>query len=305
MQIGFGVPVSGTWATPEAQRTVVRRAEELGYHSVWTFQRLLIPAAAGEGRWGEVYQSVQDPIVTLAYLAGLTKRVRLGVAVLNIPFMSPVVLAKQLTTLDLVSHGRLDVGLGLGWAKEEFLAAGASFPGRGRRAEEFIEALRRVWTEGVTEFHGRFYEIPPSRMEPKPAQRPHPPLLLGGSAEPALRRAGRMAAGWISSSRADLAAIGESIDTVRQAAVAAGRDPTVLRFVCRGVVQIRPAGAAHRRLLTGSVEEIRGDFDVVRGRGVTELFIDLNYDPEIGSRDADPEESVRRAEEALVAFAPR
>jgi len=304
MLIGFGVPVSGTWATPEAQKAVVQRAEKLGYHSVWTFQRLLIPEPSEDGRWAEVYQSVQDPIVSLAHLAGLTERVRLGVAVMNIPFMSPVVLAKQLTTLDLLSHGRLDVGLGLGWAPEEFTAAGASFPRRGKRAEEFIDALRGIWTDEVTQFHGEFYEIPPARVEPKPAQHPHPPILLGGFAEPALRRAGRMADGWISSSRADLTAIGESIRTIREAAVGVGRDPSVLRFVCRGVVQIRPGGATDRRLLTGSVEEIRGDFDVLHDRGVTELFIDLNYDPGIGSRDADPEESVRRAEDALVAFAP-
>ncbi|MBA3419319.1 MAG: TIGR03619 family F420-dependent LLM class oxidoreductase [Geodermatophilaceae bacterium] len=304
MQIGFGVPVSGSWATPEAQRTVVQRAEELGYHSVWTFQRLLVPEPADDGRWAEVYRSVQDPIVTLAYLAGLTRRVRLGVAVLNMPFMSPTVLAKQLTTLDLVSHGRLDVGLGLGWAPAEFIAAGASFPRRGQRAEEFLEALQRIWTEEVTEFHGEFYEIPPSRVEPKPAQRPHPPILLGGFAAAALRRAGRLADGWISSSRADLTAIGESIDTIKAAAVQAGRDPSLLRFVCRGVVQIRAGGSAGRRLLTGSAEEIRTDFDVLADQGVTELFLDLNYDPEIGSNSADPEESVRRAEEALAAFAP-
>lgn len=277
MQIGFGVPVSGSWATPEAQRTVVQRAEELGYHSVWTFQRLLVPEPADDGRWAEVYRSVQDPIVTLAYLAGLTRRVRLGVAVLNMPFMSPTVLA---------------------------IAAGASFPRRGQRAEEFLEALQRIWTEEVTEFHGEFYEIPPSRVEPKPAQRPHPPILLGGFAAAALRRAGRLADGWISSSRADLTAIGESIDTIKATAVQAGRDPSLLRFVCRGVVQIRAGGSAGRRLLTGSAEEIRTDFDVLADQGVTELFLDLNYDPEIGSNSADPEESVRRAEEALAAFAP-
>jgi len=304
MLIGFGVPVSGSWATPEGQQLVVRRAEELGYHSVWTFQRLLIPADAEDGRWAEVYRSVQDPIVTLAYLAGMTERIRLGVAVLNIPFMAPIVLAKQLTTLDLVSHGRLDVGLGLGWAPEEFTAAGVGFPGRGRRAEEFIDALRGIWTEEVTQFQGEFYEIPSSRVEPKPAQQPHPPLLLGGFAEPALRRAGRMADGWISSSRADLSKIGESIDTIKRAAVDAGRDPSMLRFVCRGVVQVRPGGSADRRPLTGSIEEIRGDLDDLAGEGLTEVFIDLNYDPEIGSRSADAAESLRRADDVLAAFAP-
>src|SRR5215212_8074804 len=105
MEIGFGVPVSGSWGTPQNQVRIARRAEELGYHSLWTFQRLLYPAD-GPG-WGEPYRSVHDPIVTLAHLAGHTSRVRLGVAVLNMPFFSPALLAKQLTTLDHVTGGRL------------------------------------------------------------------------------------------------------------------------------------------------------------------------------------------------------
>ena len=301
MHVGFAAPISGSWATPETMLRVVRRAEDLGYHSVWTFQRLLISA---EGDWPEVYRSVQDPTVTLAYLAGHTSRVRLGLGVVNIPFVSPALLAKQLATLDILSGGRLDVGLGLGWSKEEFAASGAAYEGRGRRAEEFLEALRALWTEEVTSFRGDFYEIPAARMNPKPVQRPHPPILLGATAAPALRRVGRLTDGWISSSRADLTTLGEAIVAVKDAARQAGRDPGQLRFVCRGVVRVRSAGASGRKLLTGSPNEIRADFDVLREQGVTELFLDLNYDPEIGSPDADEEKSAQRAEEALAALAP-
>ncbi|SDN62111.1 TIGR03619 family F420-dependent LLM class oxidoreductase [Allokutzneria albata] len=301
MEIGFAAPVSGSWATRPNLARVARRAEELGYHSLWTFQRLLSPV---DGSWGEPYRAVQDPIVALSYLAALTERIRLGVAVLNLPFCSPVVLAKQLSTLDIVSDGRLDVGLGIGWAAEEFAAAGVDQRGRGRRAEEFIAVLRALWTDEEVEHEGEFYRVPRTRMDPKPVQRPHPPVLLGAKAEAALRRTGRLADGWISSSSTDLRTIGDSIAIVREAATEAGRDPSALRVVCRGPVMVRPEGAAGRRPLTGSFAEIRRDLAVLAEQGVTEVFIDLNFDPEIGSPEADPEESMRRAEAALTELAP-
>lgn len=281
---------------------IARRADELGYRSLWTFQRLLYPADDG---WGEMYRSVQDPVVTLAFLAAHTDRIRLGTAVLNLPFLSPVVLAKQLATLDIVSGGRLDVGLGLGWSDEEFEATGADKRERGRRAAEFVAVLRTLWSEDVVEHSGTFYRVPRTRMDPKPVQRPHPPILLGGGVPEALGRVGRVADGWISGSQADLTAIGDAVATVKAAAADAGRDPSALRFVCRGAVKVRPAGAPDRQPLTGTLDEIRSDFDDLAGQGITELFLDLNFDPEIGSPDADPAESLRRADEVLEAFAPR
>ncbi|MEJ3744333.1 TIGR03619 family F420-dependent LLM class oxidoreductase [Actinomycetes bacterium KLBMP 9797] len=301
MKIGFGAPVSGSWATPETMVRVARRAEELGYHSLWTFQRLLSPPG---GDWGQMYRAVQDPVVTMAYLAGHTERVRLGVAVLNMPYASPALVAKQLSTLDIVAGGRLDVGLGTGWSAEEFAAVGADLGERGRRSAEFLTVLRALWADGETEHAGAFYRIPRTRMDPKPVQRPHPPILLGGTAPVALRRAGRLADGWISSSRADLATLGESVAIVRAAAAEAGRDPARLRFVCRGAVRVRPAAGAGDRLLTGPPAKVRADFDAIAAQGITELFVDLNFDEEIGSPDADPAVSLRRAEEALDAFAP-
>jgi probable F420-dependent oxidoreductase len=301
VKIGFAAPVSGSWATRDNLLHVSRRAEQLGYDSLWTFQRLLSPV---DGAWGEMYRSVQDPVVTLAFLAGHTQRIRLGVAVLNLPFVSPVVLAKQLATLDIVADGRLDAGLGLGWSPEEFAATGADMQARGRRADEFIDVLRALWTDDVVQHSGEFYEIPPMRMEPKPVQRPHPPILLGGSALPSLRRAGRLADGWISRSRADLTTIGDSIATIRAAAQEVGRDPGALRFICRGSVKVRPAGSSERAPLAGTLDEIRADVDDLATKGFTELFIDLNFDPEIGSPDADPIASLQRADEVLEAFAP-
>jgi probable F420-dependent oxidoreductase len=301
LQLGVAAPVSGSWATPAHGVEIARAAEELGYSSLWTFQRLLSPLEGDTPVLAPQYRSVHDPLATLAFLAGHTSRVRLGVAVVNLPFYAPIVLAKLLTTIDHASGGRLDAGFGIGWSPHEFEAVGTSPKERGRRAEDFLACLRAIWTDDVVDYHGEFYRVPRSRVDPKPIQQPHPPVLLGGMSEPALRRAGRLASGWISSSQADLTRIDELIAVVRKAAVEAGRDPVELRFVCRGVVKIR---SGERAPLVGSLDEIRSDLVTLAGKGVTETFVDLNFDPEIGSPEADPAVSMRRAHEVLEALAP-
>jgi probable F420-dependent oxidoreductase len=304
MRLGFGVPVSGSWATPQNQVRIAMRAEELGYESLWTFQRLLFPAAPDSDRWAPAYHSVLDPIVSLAFLAGRTQRIRLGVAVVNMPFFTPVLLAKQLATIDILSAGRLDVGLGLGWAPEEYASVNVPYQHRGRRGSEFLRCLQQIWTDDPVEFEGEFYRVPAAHVWPRPVQRPHPPILVGGGAPAALRRAGTYADGWVSASRADPSTLHESFAVVRQAAEAAGRDPDRLRFVVRGAVRIRERPAADRAPMTGTVDQVRADIAAIADQGATELFVDLNFDPEIGSPDASPTDSMQRAEEALTAFAP-
>ena len=300
--LGLGLPVSGSWATPDRAAAFARRAEELGYASLWSFQRLLYPV---EGELGAVYRSVLDPVVALAHVAGVTRTIRLGTAIVNAPFQAPVVLAKQLATLDVVSGGRLDAGLGLGWSPDEFAAAGVPFERRGARVEEYLRCLAALWADDVVSFDGEFYRVPPSRVLPKPVQSPHPPLLLGGTAAASLRRAGRLADGWISSSRHDLTRIGGDIAGIREAAEEAGRDPAQLRFVVRGLVKLVPDAPADRRPLHGSPEQVREDLAGLAAQGVTEVFLDLNFDPDIGSPDADAERSMSYADEVLDAFAPQ
>jgi probable F420-dependent oxidoreductase len=301
MQLGVGLPVSGGWATPDNMRRIAVRSEELGYHSLWSFQRLLHPV---DQDWGPAYHAVHDPITALAYVAGFTSRIRLGIAVLNIPFYSPIMLAKPLTTLDIVSGGRLDVGLGLGWSDQEFQAAGTTSAARGARAEEFVACLDAIWTEPEVDYHGTYYDVPLSRVDPKPVQRPRPPLLMGASAEVALRRIGRIADGWISSSRTDLTTIGQSIDLVRAAATEAGRDAEALRFVVRGVVELTDDPPADRKPLQGSPDQIRGDLEQLAGQGVSEVFFDLNWDADTVDEAADPTAAADAADTVLTALAP-
>jgi len=299
MQIGFGIPVSGSWATAPNIREIAGKAENLGYASLWSFQRTVYPA---DNSIPAPYRSVHDPLAISAFLAGITERIRIGIAIVNLPFYAPIVLAKTLTSIDLLSDGRLDAGLGLGWNADEFAAAGVPMERRGARAEDFIACLRAIWTQDPVEHHGEFYDVPKGYVDPKPAQRPHPPLLLGGSAEPALKRAGRLADGWISASRFEAAKVPAAVETIRAAARDAGRDPADVRIVIRGSVKVRDADA--ETPLTGTVEKIRRDMQDYGDAGVTELFVDLNFDDEIGNPDADADESMRRAHAALEAFAP-
>jgi len=306
MKIGIGVPQSGSWATPERQARFVSRAEELGYATAWTFQRLLYPPD-GDEKWSPVYRSVLDPMVTLGYVAAHTSRIRLGVALLNMPFASPALVAKQATTVDVLSGGRLDLGLGLGWRREEFAASGVPLARRGPRADDFIAALKALWTQDVAEYHGEFYDIPASLQEPHPVQRPHPPIILGAKSEPALRRAGRLGDGWVSSSNQDLTEMAADIETVRAAAREAGRDPSALRFICRGVVRVGEpiVRDGERRRLTGSYDQIRGDLGWLGEQGITETFVDANFVPEIGTPHVGADEAEERAEELLTELAPR
>jgi len=304
MRVGFGLPVSGAWATPQNIARFASRAEKVGYASLWTFQRLLVPEGSG---MEPVYHSVLDPLGALAYAAAVTTRIRLGVAVINAPYISPGYLAKQATTVDVLSSGRLDLGVGLGWMPEEFSLTGASMDRRGSRTSEYVRVLRVLWGDQPAEFSGEFYTVPRGLTLPLPVQPGGPPVLLGGTAPPALRRVGRIADGWVTSSRADLAKISQSVEIVHQAAAGDGRDPSELRIICRGVVrwdELVTDASGRRRLLSGRADQIREDVAWLAELGVTEVFYDLNWDPLIGAPAADPGGATDRAAAILEALAP-
>ena len=301
MDIGFGAPIAGAWATPRNLTEFGRRAERLGYRSLWTFQRLLIPAGS---RMAPVYQSVLDPMVSLGFLAAATSSIRLGVAVVNHPFASPLLLAKQAATVDVLSGGRLDLGIGSGWLPEEFTGSGASMARRGPRTEEYLAALRAVWTSDAG-FTGTYYTIPPGRQDPPPVQQPGPPILLGG-----------MSLAGDGAGRADRRRMGHR-EQRRPVADRGGREDRPgdrrgggarpVRIVCRGVVragkEVR-SESGQRLLLSGSYQQIRADVAWLESCGVTEVFYDLNWDPAVGDPAAKEGAAVLRASEVLEELAP-
>jgi probable F420-dependent oxidoreductase len=311
MELGFALPYAGSWATPQNQATIATRAEELGWASLWTGQRLLYPEsprndyyATPGAAWPAPFRSIADPVVPLAYVAALTNRIRIGTASLIIPIAKPITLAKQLATLDVLCGGRLDVGVSLGWSRDEFAASGVPFERRGDRFEEYLKAMVAVWRGEGCEFAGEFTELPRSAILPAPVQRPHPPVLIGGYADAALRRAARYQ-GYLGGNM-PLATIVDVLNRLGRHCAELGRDPEDLRLVSRGVTLLRgePSGSG-RRPLCGTLAEISEDVERYREAGLTELFLDLNFDPEVGVLGADPESSMDRALTLLEHFTPR
>jgi probable F420-dependent oxidoreductase len=293
MKLGFSLPVAGAWATPENQILIAQRAEALGYDSLWVPQRLLYalepqndyPPMPGQP-WPKPFEDIADPIVTLAYVAGATSKIRLGASVLIMPYYSPIMLAKQLATLDRVSSGRLEAGLGLGWSMDEFEASGVSFAHRGKRGDEFIQCLKTIWTEDEVEFRGEFYTVPRSKVAPKPVQKPHPPITIGGYGPAAVKRAARLGDGFMGGN-VPLGDVAPLVAELKAAADAHGRDFDGLRIVSRGSFRLHDSPQGNdRRPLWGDLEEIREDVGRYAAAGLTELFLEANFDPDISLEKA-------------------
>jgi len=186
MKVGMLLPQVGENTTRENILYVAKEAEKEGFDSVWVLERLLwplkpqTPYGTHDGSLPVEYQNVLDPLTTLTYVAGNTDQISLGTSIIDMLFHNPVVLAKRFATLDIVSNGRAIAGMGIGWSKDEYEVSGIPYKDRGARADEFLQALKRIWTDDVVEFKGQFYSIPASKIGPKPIQKPHPPILLGG-----------------------------------------------------------------------------------------------------------------------------
>ncbi|MFJ9519882.1 TIGR03619 family F420-dependent LLM class oxidoreductase [Kitasatospora sp. NPDC101801] len=290
MHLGLAVPQYGRFADPRLSAQVSAVAEEIGYHSLWVGDRLLTPVApitpypGGDGTFPAEHQVFLDPLTTLTVAAGATERVRLGSSTLNAFWQPPVVLARALTAIDLVSAGRLDVGLGLGWSADEYLAAGVPWQGRGARLEETLDILERVWAgTGTVRHSGPLWTVPESVMLPKPAQRPRPPLLLGGFGDAALARVGRRADGWLAGPL-PVPPVARMWRTVRQHAEEAGRDPDALRLVLRVNPEITaepvPDDQVPRR---GTLDQLVDHLTVAIVTTGAEPLVDLHF----AAQDAD------------------
>lgn len=299
MDLSIALPTSGSWATPDNVLDIARSAEQSGCRGLWTFHRVLYPVGS---EMPAVYRSVLDPLVVLGFAASATQTVRLGVAVVNGPFFAPAVLAKQLTSIDVLSGGRLDAGIGLGWNPDEYAAAGLPMERRGRRFDEWLDCLDALLTQDPVSFRGKYYVVPSAHVLPRPVQSPRPPILIGGSTEAAYRRAGVRGDGWIASSRASLPDISLAINVARDAAEQAGKPRDGVRCVVRGVTMLRDKAVddADRRLLHGSIDQVREDLGKFEQAGVDELFFDLNFDSdEVGNPDADPVAAMQKAHTIL------
>lgn len=289
MRVGFLLPQIGPVAD---QRTIVRvakRAEELRYDGVWVTERLLWPTEPQTPYYGgplpEPYKRVFDPIETLTFAAAHTNRIGLGTSVLDIPFYNPVMLARRLTTLDVLSGGRLKVGFGLGWSKDEHDAMGTTMKGRGKRADEFMKVLKTIWTTDPAEFHGEYYELPKSIIQPKPIQKPHPPIYMAAFAPSAMMRAATFADGWMPVGL-NIEQLNLMTDQIKDMVKNAGRDPTAFKIVARYNIDVKPQPSGKdRRFASGSLDQIKQDIQAVSGTKPDELIIDPTFSADSQTED--------------------
>jgi probable F420-dependent oxidoreductase len=284
VKIGFGLPNIGPVGTAEAVSKVAQHAESLGYDSLWTIERVLWPVnpqtpypVTPDGSLPEGYKYCLDPLDTLTFVAGQTKKVFLGTSVLDIPYYNPVMLARRLATIDYLSSGRLKVGLGLGWSKDEMDAAGADMKVRGARADEFIQVLKAIWTTDPAEFHGKFFELPKSYISRKPVQKPHPPIYMAAFALPALKRLATHTDGW-NPVGVPLEGMAQMFGTIKEMAKQAGRDPSKLAMIVRANLHITPKPLPEGRFIfAGSVEQIKEDVAACARIGAHEIIFDATF----------------------------
>jgi probable F420-dependent oxidoreductase len=220
---------------------------------------------------------VLDPLEALTFAAAQTRKIALGTSVLDMPYYNPVMLARRLTTLDFLSNGRLRVGLGLGWSKDEMDAAGADMKQRGARAEEFLQVLKAIWTTNPVEFHGKFYQVPKSYISPKPVQQPHPPIYLAAFAPAAMNRLARLADGW-NPVAIPVDGMVQMFGAIQQMAKDAGRDPASLEMIVRAHMEItdKPLGK-ERKIFAGTLDQVKEDIAACRRIGAHELFFDPTF----------------------------
>jgi len=237
MNVGISVPLPAYLVDVGA---MARTAEELGFESFWCAEHPFIPVhsksrfpGSEDGVIPETYSHFIDPFVALARASGTTRRIRLGTGIVLVPERHPLLLAKEVSTLDLFSGGRFLFGIGAGWLREETEIMGGDFDHRWTQTRESVLAMKELWTKTEAEFHGKYYDFPPVQSYPKPAQKPHPPVLLGGGAKNVLQRVVAWADGWLPN-RITPDELRASRATLDHLAKEAGRDPSAITISVHG-----------------------------------------------------------------------
>jgi len=286
MRVGFALPQIGSIAGPDAITSVAQHAEKLGFHSVWVLDRLLYPLnprapyPVGDGILPSKYKRVLDPVETLTFVAARTDRIALGTSVLNLPWYNPVLLARRLATLDVLSGGRLRIGLGIGWSPDEYEATGAPWNTRGKRADECVNALKSIWTTDPVEIEATGFRVAKSVINLKPIQKPHPPIYMAAFTPAAMKRVAREANGWFPVGF-PLSLIGTMFEQLKTMAQQAGRDPKSFELIVRGNVEFTSAPSKDRADFTGSFDQVAADIETTKKLGAHELVIDVQFSPDI------------------------
>jgi probable F420-dependent oxidoreductase len=295
LKVGITLPQAGRQATRENIIHMAQNAESEGFDSVWVFERLLWPInpqspypATPDGSLPNEYQIILDPLETLTYVAANTNKIALGTSVIDMLFHNPVVLARRFATLDVLSEGRAICGLGIGWAKDEYQASNIPFKDKGKRADEFLQALKKIWMDEVVEFKGKFYNIPASKIGPKPIQKPHIPIYMGGfSPNTYSRIVNYDTNGWLGLIGGPLEYLDNTIKTIRNIAKKANKDPNRFRVILLTYPNVdidsnnqsATTNEGQRFPLTGTIDQVGSDMERIKQTGVDHIVFGYNFIP--------------------------
>ena len=292
MKYGFTLPGRGPLATPETLGRIARTGEELGYDALFTGDHILVPrniaspypyTEGGEFPGSPSGESMEQ-LTLLAFLAGQTSRIRLVTSVIIVPHRNPLVAAKALATLDVLSGGRLVVGIGVGWMREEFEALGLPpFEERGAVTDEYVRAFKELWTSDDPHFEGKYVSFDNISFLPKPVQKPHPPIWVGGESRPALRRTAELADGWYPLGSNPTFPMGTpeqlaaGLERLAMYAKRFDRDPSEIETIYRThqFEQTEDAQGDDRLPFVGNAEQMASDIRAYQEMGVGSLVLDF------------------------------
>jgi probable F420-dependent oxidoreductase len=301
MKVGIRLSQTGEHhARKENIFELAKKAESAGLDSLWVLERLIWPVnpqnpypGGRDGKFPPDWQYILDPLETLTFVAANTNRILLGTSVIDMLFHNPLILAKRFATLDILSHGRVIAGLGVGWSRDEYQASSIPFKERGKRADEYLQILKKAWTDKIVEFQGQFYNIPPSKIGPKTLQKPHIPIYLGGYSEKTFARIANHANGWVCTIRDSLKQVKLSIDKIKQECLRVNRDPADIEIAAILYPNIinsddgndnkqdehRNKQQQSRHLLSGTIEQVGNDLRQIRETGVNHAILNYNRSP--------------------------
>jgi probable F420-dependent oxidoreductase len=287
MKIGLRLPQTDEHrATKQNIISLATEAENAGFDSLWVLERLIWPInpsdpypGTSDGKFPADWQYIFEPLETLTYVAANTEKIALGTSVIDMLFHNPVILARRFATLDVLSKGRAIAGFGIGWSKDEYQASNIPFKDRGKRADEYIQILKMIWTEDIVQFKGQYYNIPASKIGPKPIQKPHIPIYLGGYSQGTFVRMANYANGWVCVIRNSLDQVKSYIDKLRNECYKAKRDPKdvhiaailypdVIDSIINDNKEVNEKEPKYRQLLSGSIDEVRKDLQEIKKIGV-------------------------------------
>jgi probable F420-dependent oxidoreductase len=292
LKVGLTLPNTGTQATKENIVHMAQTAENEGFDSLWVIERLLWPInpqtpypASPDGLLPQEYQIMLDPLETLTFAAAQTSKISLGTSVIDMLFHNPVILARRFASLDVFSEGRAIAGFGLGWSKDEYQVSNVPFSNTGKRADEFVKVLKKIWIDEDVEFKGQYYNIPKSKIGPKPIQKPHIPTYLGGFSPNTLRRIiDNDLNGWLGiiGGVAPFGYVESIVNNLRSEVSKAGKssqDFKVSLIVYTYLDNSKPYDNTDRPTLTGNMEQIGEDIRKIKELGVNEVIFAYNFLP--------------------------